>query len=468
MKPHPLFGLIVLLALGTSGCAWLRPDRAARVATGTTAHDLCSETFISGFDPDVVFRESVRPRPGLYLIAPLLRYAVNRERGEVEASIAGGFSSRSVYRGDRGCLLVKQSGLNAEAAAQQTPAVRTAPAVVPDKGALPGLQTAIDESFAENVPGALRQTKAVLVMHEGKLLAERYADGYGPATKILGFSLSKSVVNALIGVLVRDGKLQLDKPIEPAHDGLPPITLEEAMRMTTGLDLDETGSGFDPSNHLLYVHTQDMAAFAMRAKRIAPPGQRWAYSSASTHLAARQLRDALGGGDAVRRFAQERLFRPLGIERVVMETDETDTPIGAHYMFATARDWARLGQLFLDDGVAPDGQRLLPEDWVRWSTTPTLNTTYGAGWWLNQRAAGAAGPGYDMPLMPDVPPDAFYGLGNLGQWIVVVPSQRLVVVRLGRAHTPDFDFKGMNQLIAAALAALPKRSASRPPSQPLS
>ena len=447
--------LLALLILGASGCAWLRPDLAARVATGTTAHDLCSETFVSGLDPDQAFAESVQPRPGLQFVAPLVGYRVDRDLGEVRATLAGGFASRAVYQGSGGCTLVGPAvppvRLQARGLAPAVPQPAVALPVAPTS---PALQSAVDEAFAENVPGKPRHTKAVLVLHRGRVVAERYAPGYGPATPMLGFSLSKSVTSALVGLLVGDGRLQLDTPLALAHAATPPVTLEQALRMTTGLDLDETGSGFDASNHLLYVHTDDMAAFAREAQALAPPGTRWAYSSASTHLVARQLHDVLGPADAVRRFAQERLFGPLGMQQVTMEADAAGTLVGAHYMLATARDWALLGQLYLDHGVALSGQRVLPESWVHVSTQPTLNTSYGAGWWLNRRAGGSPGPGTDMPLMPDVPADAFYGLGNLGQYLVVVPSQHLVVVRLGRAHTHDFDLAGMNRLLARTIAAL--------------
>lgn len=458
MTHHKTAGLLLaLLILGASGCAWLRPDLAARVATGTTAHDLCSETFVSGLDPDQAFAESVKPRPGLHVIAPLVGYQVDRSSGEVRATLAGGFASRAVYQGSGGCTLVgpavPQGHLRAQAQAPAAAPPQTAPPLPVDPTS-PALQSAVDEAFAENVPGSPRHTKAVLVLHRGRVVAERYAPGYGPATPMLGFSLSKSVTHALVGLLASDGRLQLDTPLALDHPAAPPVTLEQALRMTTGLDLDETGSGFDASNHLLYVHTDDMAAFARRAKALAAPGTRWAYSSASTHLVARRLHDVLGPADAVRRFAQERLFGPLGMRQVTMEADAAGTLVGAHYMLASARDWALLGQLYLDHGVALSGQRLLPESWVRWSTEPTLNTSYGAGWWLNRRAGGSPGPGTDMPLMPDVPADAFYGLGNLGQYVVVVPSHHLVVVRLGRAHTPDFELGGMNRLLARTIAAL--------------
>ena len=443
--------LLLATVLCVSGCAWLRPDLAARVATGTTAHDLCSEAFVSGLDPAQVFAENIKPRPGLSLIAPLLNYEVDREQGEVRADLAGGFTSRAIYRGTVGCALVKEPSVHG-LPPPPAPPLEASPK---QPASSPALQAALDEAFAENPRGAPRATKAVLIVHRNHLLAERYALGYGPETPILGFSMSKSVTSALAGILVADGKLSLSTPM-PLEAGLRSgITLEHLLRMTSGLDLDETGSGFDPSNHVIYLHTEDMAADAAKAKVLAPPGQRWGYSTASTHLAARLVRDAAGGADAVQRFARERLFQPLGMQHVAMETDDTGTPVGGHYMLASARDWASFGQLYLNRGVTTDGRRLLPEGWVQWSTQPTLGTNYGAGWWLNHKGSGPAGPGYNMPLMPDVPADAFYALGNLGQYVVVIPSRHLVVVRLGHSHTPDVDVLGMNRLLASTLAALP-------------
>lgn len=454
LKHRKLGSLLVLVAVGGSGCASIRPDLAIRTATGTTAHDLCSETFVSGLDPAQTFAESLKPRLGSGFVAPLVHYTIDRKRGEVRATFAGGFTSRAVYRGADGCVLVKNFDTDAPPAVVRP--VPAAPPVVPLPVAQtpPGVEDAVNEAFDENVPGAARNTKAVLVLYRDRVIAERYAPSYGPDTPILGFSLAKSIVNALVGLMVGDGKLRLDTALSLAHP-LPPVTVEQALRMITGLDLDETGSGFDPSNHMFYVYTDDMAAFARKAKRLAPPGQRWAYSSAGIHLVVRQMRDALGGGRyAVQRYAQARLFTPLGMRHVTMEADETGTPIGAHYIFASARDWARFGLLYLHDGVDLNGKRLLPEHWVAWSTEPTLNTDYGAGWWVNHRRHGTPGPGDDMPLMSDVPSDAFYALGNLGQYVVVVPSRDLVVVRLGRAHTPDFEVAGTNRLVGQIIAAI--------------
>ncbi|RQS64111.1 class C beta-lactamase-related serine hydrolase [Burkholderia sp. Bp8963] len=454
MPKKRLLLICAALAVSFAGCTAVRPDYAARVATGTTAHDVCSETFVSGQQPDDIFAETLASRPGFGWIAPLIRYRVDRGRREVSASLAGAFTSRAVYRGAWGCMLVKSDAASI-APPQPLPAVSDTPLPVAQDPS-PAMSRALDAAFAESDPRAPRRTKAVAVLYRGELIGERYAPGYGPDTPILGFSISKSVTNALVGVLVREGKLRVDMPVPLDNGSGASIPLEDFMRMTSGLDIDETGSGFDPSNQVMYVHTDDMAAATRRTRAITAPGQRWAYSSASVHLVARIVRDAVGGNAAtVQRFAHDALFAPLGMQHVTMEMDETGTPIGAHYMLASTRDWARFGALYLNDGVAPDGRRLLPQNWVRWSTTPTLATDYGAGWWVNHHDRASDKPVGDMPLMPDAPADTFYALGNLGQYVIVVPSKQLVIVRLGNAQTHDFDIDGANRLVKDVIDALP-------------
>jgi CubicO group peptidase (beta-lactamase class C family) len=443
--------VVALFLVGLWGLgAWLRPDLALRVATGVTAHDICSDTFVSGLDPQQAFGESLAPRPGLRWVAPWLRYKVDRERGEVRATLAGSFASRAAYVGAAGCMLVGRRQADELASGASTS--RGAPAlsegaVITARSSI--LQAALAAAFVEDDPHAARHTKAVVVMHKGRVIGERYAPGYGPDTALLGFSMSKSVTNALVGVLVRDGRLSVDATPRWAFGERAGITLEQLMRMTSGLNLDESLGGFDPSNRMLYAQGDDMAAFARQARMLAPPGQRWGYSSASTQLAAREVRDAVGGSaEAVQRFAHEHLFAPLGMRHATMEMDASGTPVGGHYVLASARDWARFGELYRRDGLTAKGVRLLPEGWVDWSTTPTLGTPYGAGWWINRRVGTPSRP------MPDVPSDAFYALGNLGQYVVVVPSERLVVVRLGRAHTERYDISAVNRLVAATIESL--------------
>jgi CubicO group peptidase (beta-lactamase class C family) len=282
------------------------------------------------------------------------------------------------------------------------------------------------------------------------VIAERYADGIGVDTPLLGFSMTKSVVNALIGLLTQQGLVtpSFTAPIaEWRGDLRREIEIEHLMRMTTGLALDETNSGFDLSSQMVYLHN-DMAAVAVKAPLIAPPGTRWSYSSPSTQILARIIRDAVGGPEQSLRFAWRELFNPLGMRSVTLEFDGSGTLQGSSSMLASARDWARFGLLYLQDGVA-GGQRILHEDWVDLSAAATLDTDYGAGFWTNrsehERARGRIAMG--------IPRDAFFAFGDLGQRIVILQSQRMVIVRLGDSVDPTGDIRGLGRLVREVIEA---------------
>jgi CubicO group peptidase (beta-lactamase class C family) len=225
------------------------------------------------------------------------------------------------------------------------------------------------------------------------------------------------------------------------------------LRMTTGLALDETNSGFDVSSQMVYLHN-DMAGVAVTAQPIARPGTRWAYSSPTTQLLARIVRDAVGGPEQTLRFAWRELFNPLGMRSVTWELDGTGVLQGSSYMFASARDWARFGLLYLQDGVV-GGRKILHEDWVDFSAAATLDTDYGAGFWTNRSdhtyAKGRVAMG--------IPRDAFFASGDLGQRIVILPTQRMVVVRLGDSVDPTGDIRGLGRLVKEVIAATPGRRA---------
>jgi CubicO group peptidase (beta-lactamase class C family) len=218
------------------------------------------------------------------------------------------------------------------------------------------------------------------------------------------------------------------------------------MRMTTGLALDETNFGYDPSCQM-YLY-DDMAGFAVKAPLTAPPGTRWAYSSATTQLLARIIRDALGGPEQTLALAWRELFNPLGMRDVTLEFDAGGTLQGSNNMLASARNWARFGLLYLNDGEV-GGKRILPDGWVDFSAAATLDRDYGAGFFTNRSeheyARGRARLG--------IPRDAFFASGNLGQRCVIIPSQHMVVVRMGDAVDPTGDIRGLGRLVKEVIAA---------------
>jgi CubicO group peptidase (beta-lactamase class C family) len=450
--------LIALLALSIA----FRPDRAIRVATGFVAHTVCSKTFVSGLDPQTVFTE-ILDRQGIRRLRWALNYRLDRANGIVDASFAGMLGSRAAFHDGFGCVTLAGSAkpylLKSDIAALKIPKTPpllpeiAGPAVVEPSDAK--LKAALDHAFEEPAEPPLRRTKAVVVVQDGKVIAERYADGIGIDTPLLGFSMTKSVINALIGLLTQQGLVtpSMTAPIAEwrgADDPRREIEIEHLMRMTTGLALDETNSGFDLSSQMLYLY-DDMAAPALQAPLIARPGTRWAYSSPSTQILARIIRDAVGGPEQTLRFAWRDLFNPLGMRNVTLEFDGSGTLQGSSSMLASARDWARFGLLYLQDGVAGD-KRILHEDWVDLSASATLDTDYGAGFWTNRSEHAYAKGRVAM----GIPRDAFFASGDLGQRIVILPSQRMVIVRLGDSVDPTGDIRGLGRLVREVIAATQK------------
>jgi len=464
---------LAVLLLGAAGMVTavvvFRPGQAVRVATGLVSHTLCSETFVAGLDPDQTFAETVSTMPGIRRLVPWLHYRVDRAARDVSTTLGGRFEMRAVYHDGVGCTVVHPASVSAatplpapSAAASMNAAGApgagrdiAGPAVV--EPASEPLRAALDRVFAEPAGGPVRGTKAVVVVHDGRVVAERYAPGYGLDTPMLSWSMNKSVVNALVGILVRQGRLAVGAPApvpawrdpsDPRHA----ITVEQLMRMTSGLALDETNSGFDPASRMLFTEP-DMAGFAQSAALAAPPGTRYHYSSPSTLILSRVIRDAVGGrAEDVRRFAERELFAPLGMRGVTLEFDATGTQVGSTYMYATARDWARFGLLYANDGVA-NGRRILPEGWVAYSASPTPDSRdgYAAGFFTN-RGESEFGR---LRVRGGMPADSFFASGTQGQRIVVAPAHRLVVVRLGRSQDwATFDIRGLIRLVADVDQAL--------------
>jgi CubicO group peptidase (beta-lactamase class C family) len=454
-----LIAAALILAAPIALCAVHRPDRAIRVATGFVAHNVCSKSFVSGLDPQTVFAETIE-REGIRLLRPVLRYRLDRAAGTVDTSVAGLFGSRAAFHDGLGCVVLHRPDepylLKSDIAVLKVPksppllSEIAGPAVVEPSD--PELKAALDHAFEEPAAPPFRRTKAVVVVHEGSVIAERYADGVGIDTQLLGFSMTESVINALIGILTQQGLVtpsfpapvpEWRGPTDPRRE----IDVEHLMRMTSGLALDETNSGFDPSSQMLYLHN-DMAGFAAQAAMIAPPGTRWAYSSATTQLLARIIRDAVGGPEQTLAFAWRELFNPLGMRNVTLEFDGAGTIQGTAYMLASARDWARFGLLYLNDGLI-GGRRILHEDWVDLSAAATLDSDYGAGFWTNRSEhEGAKGR-----VRLGIPKDAFFASGDLGQRVVILPTQRLVIVRLGDSVDPTGDIRGLGQLVKEVIAA---------------
>ncbi|HEY2070665.1 MAG TPA: serine hydrolase [Rhizomicrobium sp.] len=442
-----------------AGCGSL--ERGLAVAPHLVSHQLCSAVFVAGLDPDAYYREALAP--DLSMFQPLVRYDIDRDRKSVTATLAGGFESRAVYRGAEGCLVV-QGDVHAPATMPPSAPSLLPPIAGPDvvTPTDPALIAALDHAFAN--PAGESLTKAVVIVHDGHIIAERYAPGIGVGTPLHGWSMTKSVTNALLGILVRQGKISVTGPAPVAawsnpNDPHHAITIDSLLRMTSGLDFGQSlqqnwMTAFDPTTQMVFA-TPDMAAVAERAPVGAAPGAVWRYSNGNTLLLSRIVRNAAGGDAAsVLRFAHAELFDKLGMTRSTLEFDAVGTPIGASHMWAPARDWARFGMLYLDDGVI-GGDRILPPGWVDYSARLTPGSEdygYAAGFWTNRGEQTAA-----HLHRPNMPGGSFMARGSLGQYVIVIPSARLVIVRMGISRTPYEDIDVVDRLTAETLAALKSR-----------
>jgi CubicO group peptidase (beta-lactamase class C family) len=455
---------LLLCAVLIAGAVF-RVDRPLRIGVSAVAHDLCSKSFISGLNPDQVFADSLVTRPGLKTIAAAIHYQVDQAKHEVRVRLGTGplISARAVFYPGFGCIVLHGAAPKELPSSAQLMAARSnagailadiaGPDVVEPQDAT--LRQALSDAFEESADGPPRRTKAVVVVHHGHIIAERYARGLGVDTPLMGFSMTKSMLNALVGVLVMQGRLKIadPAPIEAwsqPNDPRRAITIAQLMRMTSGLDLDEVDVGpANPSDRMLYLE-RDMTAFARRRKLIAAPGTRFAYSSGSMQIVSGVVRAAAGPA-AIDAFelADRELFAPLGMHHVTVEVDATGTMIGCNYMFASARDWARFGLLYANDGIVGD-RRILPAGWIDFSTSPTLGTSYGAGFWTARGKGGIA----DALRENGVPSDAFLASGNLGQRLLIIPSLHLVIVRLGDATDLTNDARALALLARGVIASL--------------
>jgi CubicO group peptidase (beta-lactamase class C family) len=324
------------------------------------------------------------------------------------------------------------------------------------------LDAAIDGAFQAIGRSGVPDTRALLVVHHGTIIAERYAPGFARDTRFQSWSVAKSITHALVGILVGQGRLDVHAPADVSawrHDGDPRggITLEQLLRMTSGLDGPDDDDRPLASFALEMTYgagARDTAAFAETARLVHPPGTHWAYSTPSTAIVAQILGRTVGGGrEGMLAFMRDALFAPLGMTSAVPEFDAAGTFEGGMFVHATARDYARFGLLYLRDGIW-DGRRVLPEGWVDFARTITSapeNGVYGAHFWVN--GAPSAAP-MQFPLLLDGPASVFGASGANGQKILLVPTRDLMILRFG--HVDAIGYPTLQRSLAAIAGAFPE------------
>jgi len=314
-------------------------------------------------------------------------------------------------------------------------------------------QRVVEVAFTEPNRKRRRRTRAIVILRDGEIIAEQYAPGFDAAMPLPGWSMAKSVLNALIGILVGQNRLSLqDKALLPEWQPTDPraeITIEDLLRMRSGLKFSEVYSDFSSDVIEMLFNQPDTAGYAARQPLDFGPGTTWSYASGTSNILSAILRRVVGDREYWD-WPRRALFEPLGMTSAILEPDASGTFVCSSFMLATARDWVRFGELFLHDGVW-NGQRILPEGWVAYSTTPTPQSpggNFGAHWWLKLQPEIGGGTATAARL----PADTFFAVGHEAQTLTVIPSQRLVVVRLGMSIY--IDAWNQAQFLAELLDAL--------------
>jgi CubicO group peptidase (beta-lactamase class C family) len=440
--------LVVLVAVGAAGWLYFAPPALIRVGTAYSAKIVCSNHFLAGRDAQAVLALDVQA-PG----HPLLKYIyvdVDEAAGSVSAKLLGLFGEgRAIYREGAGCATLP--------AGAELAALEPLPSAgMPNPNALWPFGERVEASQDPALAGVLDDAnltgpgmRAVVVAHNGRIVGERYGDGFGPETPLLGWSMTKTVTAAIIGALVGEDRLSLDQDglfEEWDIDERGTITIADLMAMSSGLEFNEDYGDVTDVTRMLYLQP-DMATFAADKPLAGPIGETFTYSSGTTLLLSRIWQNAFDDPAEAFAFPREALFTPIGMTSAVLEPDASGTFVGSSYLYATGRDWARFGQFLLDEGQWR-GQQVLPEGFVSWmrEEAPASEGKYGRGQvWLEGSDAGASASG--------LPQDTFWLRGHDGQTVAVVPSQRLVVVRLGL--TPSKLGHRPEPLVAALAALLP-------------
>ncbi|WP_226668876.1 serine hydrolase domain-containing protein [Microbulbifer aggregans] len=446
---------LTLLAPTLLGFSITKLGAAVEVATGMGAKLACSGRFVSGFSPEQNLEDLASYSPA----NQLLNLEYDESAQKVSASLLGLGHTSASYREDLGCTLdIGDTGpLDRITFTELAPSDAPWPAGNGAPNTDPEWQQKLDALLAaDNAAGF--QTRALVLIQDGELVAESYAEGIGPHTPLLGWSMGKSLTAMMIGRL-EQLDLVTGEPLpvftQWKNDARAAITLDDLLHMSSGLAFDETYAPGSDATRMLF-NTDSASGVALASPAEHAPGTHFSYSSGTTNLLARWIGKRLGESpqNSVDFFRNE-ILRPLGMRDTVFELDPSGVFVGSSYIYASARDWARLGQLMLNKGQWQN-QQLLSEDWVTRAQAPNSSENepgYGYQFWLNSNG--------DELRFPELPAGAYFMLGNRKQVVMISPSTNTVAVRLGWSAGEYPTGANFAQLLPASASTTPEESAAR-------
>ena len=449
IRKRIFYGVLILLGAAIISFA-IYLNSLLPIITGYAAKNLCSDVFLSNRKPEDV--------EAIDLNFSFIKYTKNRVNYD-EKSVTSHFlwgKSKAIYRPGFGVTLLR--GISEENLRKSRYPSGGEPVYSQDTikwplgNILPLKNTGIDTTKLNTIARKLITDNAYkgnafafMVVHKGVPVAEAYKPQFNQKTRFLSWSMAKSFMNAMVGILVKQGKLDIMQPTgldEWKNDERSKITLNDLMQMQSGLKWNEDYG--NRSDVTLMLHCEsDMGHFALERPVAYPAGTHWYYSSGATNIVSYLIRKKFSNDSLYYVFANNKLFNKIGAPDAVLEVDPTGTRIGSSYLYATARDYARFGLLFENDGVFNE-ERILPEAWVKYTTTVASASKgiYGSFFWLNRGRS-----------LPSVPEDMFACDGHDGQHIYILPTQKLVVVVLGYSPTSKggMDTNGLLKDILGAL-----------------
>jgi len=402
------------------------------IITGYAAKNLCSDIFVSNRKAGDIEAVDLN-----FSFIKFTRNSINYDEKSVTSHFLWG-KSKAIYRTGFGVTLLRnvtaEKLLKSKYPSGSDPGYSQDTIKWPLGDILPVKNTGIDTLKLVEISKKLITDNAYngnafafIVLHKGIPVVESYKPQFNKKTRLLSWSMAKSFINAMVGVLVKEGKLDILKPTglnEWKNDERSRITLNDLMQMQSGLKWNEDYG--NRSDVTLMLHCEsDMGHFALERPVAYPAGTHWYYSSGTANIVSKLIRKQFSSDSAYYVFVNNQLFNKIGIPDAVFEVDPSGTRVGSSYLYATTRDYARFGLLFENYGIF-NGERILPEGWVKYTTTPASasNGVYGSFFWLNRNKR-----------LPSAPEDMFACDGHDGQHIYILPTQQLVVVILGYSPT---------------------------------
>ncbi len=426
--------LLYIILLGILAILFIYAWPRVPIITAFAAKGMCSSVFIADKDPERIYAEDLSFFP-----ISLAKTSVDYEERSVTATVFGLARRKAVFRDGLGAVIVldtPEAQLMAESFSIPDPGYRQDTIPWPKGDVLPGilpegvnylkLEAILEEAIDPPGTEPLKKTLGVAVVYDNVLIGEKYLYGYGAHTEFHGWSMTKSLTNAMVGILVGKGMMDVTAPVdipEWKDDARSLTTLEELLHMNSGLKWVENYFTISEATIML-MQSDDMFSFVVGMPSEHPPGTNWKYSSGDANLVSGLIRMAMDGDEDYHLLPYAGFMHRIGMLNTLIETDAAGNFVSSSYSYGTVRDWARFGLLYLNNGVF-EGDTIIPPEWVEYSrqAVPNSDGQYAASFWLKE-----SNPMNDLK---DVPGDIFFADGFLGQRIYIVPSKKLVVVRTG-------------------------------------